>query len=146
MKIDYTVPVKIAYEMMDERNWYSVCQEDYVRIYRKYMFSGDLDKSIIKDVIDEYQSRLEFAWDKVCELDKQLLICANMLGIDNRFVFIQIARIYMTLYKDDSMDYVKSETAEKLIELLQDNEYNGDCLAPSEIKHYVIKHEWDKVM
>ena len=146
MKIDYTIPVKIAYDMMDSRKTYADYQKEYIRVYRKYMWLNDLEKPWAKDVIGEWYSRLEFAWKNIIDIDGQLIACSDMLGIKNRFVFIQIARIYATLYKDEPMDYVKSEDVEKLIELLEDNEYNGECLSPFEIRSYIWKREWDKIM
>ena len=89
MKIDYTIPVKIAYDLMDSRKAYADYQKEYIRVYRKYAFSKPWEIDLIK----EWYSRLEFTWKEMCGIDKQLMACADMLGV-NRFVFIRIARIY----------------------------------------------------
>lgn len=145
MKIDYTIPVKIAYDLMDSRKAYADYQKEYIRVYRKYAFSKPWEIDLIK----EWYSRLEFTWKEMCGIDKQLMACADMLGV-NRFVFIRIARIYSVLYKDmkNPMEYLDSDDnndIEKMIGILNDDNYNGECLSPSEIRVYIRKNQWDKL-
>ena len=136
-EINYNVPLTIVYDMFEAIQDYTEYQFDYVRIYRKYMFLNELEKPWAKDVIDEWYSRVDYAWQKICRLDRRLLDCCNMVGIGNRFKLFQVARIIKN--RDIS---VGNEQVERIIDELGDWEYNGIDYAPSEIRSMLRRHDW----
>ena len=136
-EINYNVPLNIVYDMFEDIQDYTEYQFDYVRIWRKYMWLDELEKPWAKDITDEYYSRLKFVWNKICELDRRLLDCCNMVGIGNRFKLFQVARIIKN--RGISVD---NEQVERIIDELGDWEYNGGEYAPSELKTMLRKANW----
>ena len=151
MNVNLIVPCEIAWELMKEREYYADYQHMYVETYKKYCSKGELHEPWAKDQLKDDYQRLEFTWNGLCKIDSQLLKCAEMLGV-SRFVFIQVVRIYKTLYKDslNPMDYLSNEQIERIITCLEDGvyytgTYNGGCYSPEEIRTYLRRGEWSKV-
>lgn len=149
--INYQIPTNIAYEMMDCIKEYQDYAYEYVRTYRRYMFLGELKKWWAKDVIEERYSTLEFTWNKICELDGKLESCSNMIGVD-RFKFFQVVRILkkidedcFTSGEDEIQWFFYDEEVEKILDCLDDWEYNGKCLSPEEIKAYLRTNRWENL-